>query len=70
MIMGEPIVRKEMYMNQILIRDVAMPIRSPISEHTPNAFHSIKSFMLFSLRIYVDTNVLKAGLIINMLIPY
>ena len=28
-------------MNQSRMRDVATPIRSPIAEHTPNAFHSI-----------------------------
>ena len=44
---GEPKVRKEIYINHILIRDVAIPIRSPIAEHTPKACHSMKFFSCF-----------------------
>ena len=51
--MGDPIVRKDIYINQRRILDVATPIRSPISEHTPKAFHSIKSLISVSLFMYV-----------------
>jgi hypothetical protein len=40
-------VRKEMYMNQVRIREVAMPILSPMAVHTPNTCHSMKNFIRF-----------------------
>jgi hypothetical protein len=39
-------------MNQVLIRDVAIPMRSPMAEQTPNAFHSMNSLNLFIPAIY------------------
>ena len=48
---GEPIVRNEIYTNQVLILDVAMPILSPMAVHTPKACHSIKCLNLFILQI-------------------
>ena len=39
---GEPSVSREIYMNHIRMRLVAMPMRSPIAESTPKACHSIK----------------------------
>jgi hypothetical protein len=34
-------------MNQVRIREVAIPILSPIAVHTPNTCHSMKCFSLF-----------------------
>jgi hypothetical protein len=47
MISGDPIVRKETYMNQVLMREVAMPNRSPMAEQTPKACHSINCLNRF-----------------------
>jgi hypothetical protein len=44
---GDPMVRKEMYMNQVRIREVAIPILSPIAAHTPKTCHSMKCLNLF-----------------------
>ncbi len=38
------------------MRAVATPMRSPMAEQTPNACHSIKFFMWYSLRIFVKSN--------------
>lgn len=45
---GEPRVINDMYMNQSLILDVAIPSLSPMAEHTPKAFHSMKFFISYS----------------------
>jgi hypothetical protein len=47
MIMGEPSVKKDTYMNHMRMRDVAIPILSPMAAHTPKAFHSIKFLRRF-----------------------
>jgi hypothetical protein len=39
-------------MNHNLMRDVAIPRRSPIASQTPNAFHSIKYFKSYKRFIY------------------
>src|SRR6202046_1440215 len=39
-------------MNQVRIREVAIPIRSPIAVQTPNTCHSIKCLSLFILLKY------------------
>ena len=49
---GDPMVRKEMYMNQVRIREVAIPILSPIAAHTPKTCHSMKCLNLFMGLIY------------------
>jgi hypothetical protein len=49
-ISGEPIVKKEIYTNHVRMRDVAIPILSPMAVQTPNACHSIKCFILFIMR--------------------
>lgn len=50
-ISGEPMVRKEIYINHVLIRVGDRPILSPIAAHTPNNFHSIKYLRRFMLLI-------------------
>jgi hypothetical protein len=47
--MGEPIVRREVYIKYCLIREVAMPIRLPMAVQTPKAFHSTKSLNFLPL---------------------
>lgn len=42
------------------MRDVATPMRSPISVHTPKAFHSIKFLMWYSLFIMYPYKVSDA----------
>jgi hypothetical protein len=61
MMMGEPMVRKEMYMNQRRMREVAMPMFSPKPEHTPKAFHSINPLIPDNKRIaaFSITNLIK-----------
>ena len=44
-------------MNQVRIREVAIPIRSPIAVHTPNTCHSIKCFSLFIALNYKKTPI-------------
>jgi len=58
MMMGEPIVRNDMYMNQRRIREVATPSLSPMAEQTPKAFHSIKSFISYRRRCMM-VNIVK-----------
>jgi hypothetical protein len=47
MMMGEPIVKKEMYINHIRILEEAMPSLSPIAVHTPKACNSKVSRILY-----------------------
>lgn len=47
--MGEPKVKKDMYINHKRIFEVAMPKRSPRDVHTPNALNSIKSLILYHI---------------------
>lgn len=53
-------------MNHSLMREVATPILSPMAEHTPKAFHSIKSFMWYKLRMsFGAAKISKSGSITN-----
>lgn len=61
MINGEPMVRKEIYMNQVRIREVAIPILSPMAAHTPNTCHSMKNFILFMGLIYKKNGLPQTG---------
>lgn len=51
MIMGEPKVSRDVYINHIRIRLAAMPILSPMADKTPKAFHSIKFLKRFTMLI-------------------
>jgi hypothetical protein len=64
-ISGEPIVRKEMYTNHVLMRVTDIPILSPIAVHTPNNFHSIKYLRRFIPLIY-QFNAQPARLVENI----
>jgi hypothetical protein len=52
MIRGEPIVRKEIYTNQVRILAVAMPSLSPMAVQTPKSCHSMKCLKLFMVQKY------------------
>ena len=61
---GEPIVRIDAYIKYCRILLVAIPIRLPMAEQTPKAFHSTKLLNLFivlSYKIPANSACFKAG---------